>query len=145
VSTLLNFTTNIDSNGRVLTLDSAGTIGVSGAISGGGSILKLGGGVASLSASNSYLGNTTISAGTLTIANGFALGAGSGSTLVGQNALLELTGSITVAESVTLRGVLLSTSGNNTMSGTISLGLADSRVNVDASSQLSLSGILTGP
>ena len=50
------------------TIDTTGgDIGLAGALSGGGGLAKAGSGTLTLSASNTYYGNTTVNAGTLAI------------------------------------------------------------------------------
>lgn len=108
--------------------NSGGTLHVSGQVSGVGGIKKISAGMLLLSASNSFTGNTTINAGVLRAAHNSALGATNGSTTVADGAALELTGDITMAENLTLRGsgigdagALLSVSGTNTVTGNITI------------------------
>ncbi len=59
-------------NGIILTTGDSGDDTVSGIISGAGSLTKAGSGTLTLSAVNTYTGNTTISAGTLTVSGTLA-------------------------------------------------------------------------
>jgi hypothetical protein len=71
------------------TIDSqAFNVGIQATLAGSGGLTKVGAGNLRLSASNSYLGNTTVSAGTLTVANPNALS--NGSVLLGNHATLAL-------------------------------------------------------
>lgn len=64
---------------------------VSGAISGvGGGLIKEGIGTLTLSGTNSYTGNTTVNAGTLTLQNGAAIADGAGPVTVALGATLQL-------------------------------------------------------
>ena len=59
-------------NGITLTTGDSGDDTVSGIISGAGSLTKAGSGTLTLSAANTYTGDTTISAGTLTVSGTLA-------------------------------------------------------------------------
>ncbi|NBT25489.1 MAG: hypothetical protein EBT09_02790, partial [Actinobacteria bacterium] len=110
---------------------------ISGVISGAGAVSKTTSSTSTLtlSASNTYTGSTTVSAGTLSVTDAGALGAASAGTTVdsGATLLIDTTGAsgITVAEPLTLSGTGVSSGGalrsvadaanTNTVSGAISL------------------------
>ena len=74
--------------GATATLDTQNyNMTVAGAVSGSGGLAKLGAGMLTLSASNSYCGGTQITAGTLQVGNAAALGIGS---LTANGGLLDL-------------------------------------------------------
>jgi fibronectin-binding autotransporter adhesin len=123
---------------RPLTINSpgGGTLSVgtnrlltwNGTVSGAGAIGKQGAGRLVLAAANGFTGPLTVSAGYLRISDSAALGASGQGTTVGDGAALELIGPITLAEPLSLAGagpgaagVLLSTSGGQTLNGTITV------------------------
>jgi autotransporter-associated beta strand protein len=127
---------------------------IAGVLAGNGSLTKNGAGTTILSASNTYAGATTISVGTLEIANAAALGATSTGTTVESGAQLSLNGSISGiifnAEPLTISGsgvsssgALLNTAGDNTFAGNITLAAASTIANAN-SSALKLSGTING-
>jgi autotransporter-associated beta strand protein len=63
----LTISGSIDNGGNALTLGGAGPMTISGAISGSGSLIKDGSGTVTLTASSSFSGSTTVSAGKLLI------------------------------------------------------------------------------
>jgi autotransporter-associated beta strand protein len=73
-------------------------------ISGAGALTKAGAGNLTLSGANTYTGLTTVSAGTLTVANSAALGSGDAGTVVSAGATLALQGGVTLNETLTLNG-----------------------------------------
>jgi len=115
---------------RVLTLNVATTAiidGVASGSGGSGGIIKTGAGNLSLANTNTYSGNTTVVAGTLTLSADDALG--SGSTTIASGATLALTGGITVDQtSTTLAGTgvggdgaIRNLTGDNRLTGDFSL------------------------
>ncbi|WP_443969467.1 autotransporter-associated beta strand repeat-containing protein [Sphingobium sp. CR28] len=64
-------------NNGSLVFNRSDNIGFSDLVSGAGSVVKNGAGIVTLTANNSYLGSTTINAGTMTINGGLQLAAGS--------------------------------------------------------------------
>ncbi|MFM8508176.1 MAG: beta strand repeat-containing protein, partial [Actinomycetota bacterium] len=133
-------------NGGSLVYSSSATQTLSGAISGSGALTKNTSdtSVLTLSAGNSYTGNTTVSNGVLAISNNTALGTTAGTTSVATDATLQLSGGISVAETIYVAGdgvtvsaaevgVIRSLSGANTITGQISLQAA-SEIQVDAGS-----------
>lgn len=118
---------------------SSGDITISGVISGGSALTKLGTGKLILSGANSYTGATTISAGVLNIQNTLATGTSAGGVSITSGTALEMQGNISVvSETITINGTgiggagaLRNISGSNSWSGTITQGSA-SRINSDA-------------
>jgi len=113
-------------NNGILTIDRTGTFDITGAISGSGTLTKLGSGTVNVSSANSYGGLTTISAGILNIQNSTALGSGAAGTVVNGSGVLTLQGGIAVSgESLSItnaasdRSVIENVSGNNTWTGNI--------------------------
>ena len=91
---------------------------VSGVISGNGALIKQGNGTLTLAGSNTYMGSTTVSAGTLSIASDANLGAGN---LILAGSTLDVSGATTIDNAITLTGN--SSIGNAsavTLSGAIS-------------------------
>lgn len=82
------------SNDGILVLDRPGTLTVSGAISGSGSLVKQGPGLAILSGNSDFTGLTTVTAGTLRLGTGGALGAPDGLVTVEPGATLDLRGQL---------------------------------------------------
>ena len=115
-------------------------------------LTKSGNGTLSLSGANAYDAATTISAGAINIQSNTALGTTTGSTSVTSGAALEVQNNITVTgELLTLNGAgvtatplgaLRNVSGNNTLTGAITLASA-STIRSDADT-LTLSGGITG-
>lgn len=121
-------TGNIIDNGA-LVFKRAGTLTVTGAISGTGSVTNDGTGTVILAANNSYIGGTTINGGALQIGNGEPTGSLSGEspivdngtlifnstapfTLAGFNAVISGTGNVWVRGPGLVKAI-----GNNTYSG----------------------------
>ncbi|MDF1754814.1 MAG: autotransporter-associated beta strand repeat-containing protein [Verrucomicrobiales bacterium] len=124
---------------------------IAGIISGTGGLTKIGNGSLTLSGSNTYEGATLIDDGTVTISNDNALGTPGGGTSINQvnDARLQLSGNITIAEEITLTGrspglgtTLRNSSGNNTISGEVILE-GDIRIQ-SGSGSLTFSGGVTG-
>lgn len=94
-----------------------GNLVFSGVISGAGAVNTTS--TPTFSGANTYTGNTTVSSGTLTIANTSGSGTGSGNVTLGTNATLLLSGG-TVSGSVTLgNGSTLSTGAVGTVGGNV--------------------------
>jgi autotransporter-associated beta strand protein len=91
-------------------------------ISGSGSISKSGGGVLTLSGTNTYSGDTTLTSGTLAVGNNSALGTGTLAMAAGTT-LSFLTGNFHITNNITLAGDPTFTTlvgSTNTISGVIS-------------------------
>lgn len=127
------------------------TATISAELAGSGGFTKAGVGMLNLTASNSYSGPTTVSAGgILSISNPGALGSTNGATTVAIGGQLRLVGGITVAdEALTIsgsvadamgRGALRSHSGSNVWTGPITVaGTAETWINA-ASAPITLTG-----
>lgn len=123
---------------------------------GASGLTKMGVSGLSLTAANTYSGVTYISQGAVTISNNNALGSTAGHTVINANGstttggTLYLTNNITVAEDITITGpgdgiaanynaTIASTSGTNTITGTITLSGATSyRFGANAGTVLNL-------
>jgi fibronectin-binding autotransporter adhesin len=128
------------------------TLNVSSAITDGASTFNLtknGTGVLALSGSNDYDGATAINTGVLNIQHNNALGTAVGGTTVASGAALQLQGNITITgETLSLNGpgmasangALRNISGNNTWGGDITIQAANTRIQADAGSLLTVSG-----
>jgi fibronectin-binding autotransporter adhesin len=127
-------------------VDAAQTFTVASAITGSGTLNKTGAGTMVLSGANTYTGATVIASGVIDVKNPLALGTAAGGTTVNSGAELDFETNVAVgAETVMLNGngtagngALRNISGNNSLSGSISLGSA-SMVGSDLGT-LSLSG-----
>ena len=156
-TTLVLNTVNGIGGGQTLTLDgngagSQGTIdGVINSGGGNGGIIKIGNGTWVLTnGGNNYGGQTRIDNGILSITAGGALGDTASNTDVNSGGQLQLNGGITTPEDIVIsgdggpnNGALRSETGNNTVTGTISMS-GDARINVAPGSTLTLAGDLNG-
>lgn len=111
------------------------------------SLTKLGTGRLALSNANTFGGAVNVNAGTVVVQNPAALGTGAGSTIVADNAMLEIQTNV-VGENLTItgqgvgsQGALFNASGNNTWSGNITLATGASIGAADTLS-LTISGII---
>ncbi len=122
------------------------TLTLEGAISGSGGLTLKENSTVILSGGNTYNGDTWVDAGVLRAAHNNALGSTSGITTVTDGATLQLSNGITTAENLVIRGsgvgdagALQSVSGNNTVTGSISIdGFAPGVTRVGAASGASL-------
>ena len=132
-----------------LVFNRSGTVTVSNAINGTGTLAQNGGGTLTLDGTNGYLGATTISTGILNVRNSSALGSGSAGVTVADGAALELEGSGFTVSGKPLYlaggggggggGALRNISGANSWTGAITLNGATT-IQSDAGS-LALAGI----
>ena len=107
-----------------------------GLIEGTGGVAKSGAGTFTLTAANTYSGETTVQSGSLKVSDAVALGATNGATTVESGATLEVSGGISVAENITISGEGVGNGGairslgdgENTLSGTITL-TGNARIN----------------
>ena len=148
-----NFTGNIAlARDAILTSASAGTVAISGDLSGTGAITATGTGTIVLSGNNSLTGGATVTSGaTLVAASNTALGGTTAGTTVNSGGTLGLQGGITIpaGEAFTIAGVgvgsagaLNNVSGTNAVTGNITLS-ANSNVGA-AAGTLNLSGVISG-
>lgn len=127
-----------------------GNSNISGIISGSGLVTKSGTGTLTLSGANTFSGNKNVDAGILSAENALALGS-SGSITVASGAALSLAGGITLARPVTINGTgpsnngaLRNGAGNNTLSGTLTLGSASRIESNSGTLTLSAATAVTG-
>jgi autotransporter-associated beta strand protein len=146
----------------IFSYDSASAQTLSGVISGAGTLRKdtSSAGTLTITNANTYTGPTQVVKGVVAITNNSALGTTAGSTAVSSDATLSLSGGLVVAEPLALAGdgvressldigAVRSASGNNTLSGAITLTApteiqtdADT-LTIDVSSGASISGAHT--
>jgi autotransporter-associated beta strand protein len=150
-STITGVTTNdltlnntINLNANLLTVNGAGNVTLSNAISGIGGITKAGTSTLTLSGANTYSGTTTLTAGTVIAGTDTALGTGTltmgGGTLqAGGAGARTLANAVTLTASSTITGV---TSNFLTLSNTI--GLGDSILTVNGAGNVTLSNTISG-
>jgi autotransporter-associated beta strand protein len=128
---------------RTLTVAGTGETVIGGVVANGGgstagALSKSGAGRLILLGANTYSGTTTITAGTVEIRNGAALGGTTAGTSVSSGATLALAGGITTAEGLSLsgtgvggNGALRNLSGTNTITSRVTLAAA-SRIQSDS-------------
>lgn len=137
-------------NGQALTLQDTvavglGAIDLQGVIAGGGSLLKTGSGTIFIRGNNTFFGSIDIQQGGLQIFHVNALGTTDVGTSIRPGAFLQLnSGGLNVAEPLSLAGTVLSTTGNNSLTGPLTLPgpLAGT---VNCVSPLTISGVVSGP
>jgi fibronectin-binding autotransporter adhesin len=133
--------------GTVTVNKTSGTDTFSGDIQGAQGVIKDGAGILALAGASTYTGTTTVSAGTLLITNGNALGSTAAGTVVANGARLLLSptsGNITVGnEALTISGtgasgwVLRNATGANTWGGKVTLA-ADATIQSASGASLTL-------
>ena len=117
-------TINLHTSGQIMPINVQGFSGtIAGVISGPGTLVKQGTGTLTLTNINTYTGNTTISAGTLTIGDPGQLNSGSYAGTIADNAALTYNSSA----AQTLTGIISGT-GTLTQNGPGTLTLNDSAV-----------------
>ena len=141
IGATLTVSGTVQNGGFTLTTAPAGTMRLSGAISGTGGLTDVGSGRLALSGDNSYDGLTMIDAGTLVASHSQALGSTAGATQVEIGSVLQLSGGISVADSLILLGTVESVSGSNTWSGPV---MPAGTVQVDSGVSFNMSGSMTG-
>jgi autotransporter-associated beta strand protein len=136
------------------TLSCNGVMNISCPISGSGSLTKAGTSTVTLTANNSYLGSTIISAGVMKIQNPYALGDVAGNTLVSNGARLELQGGIAVnSEMIRIAGnggnffgaiqsSINGASATNIWAGNITVAEAGTRIGAQANATLVVAGVI---
>jgi autotransporter-associated beta strand protein len=102
-------TTNIPGTGSISNIGSAGTVTLSGNIS-GGAVTMAGGGAMVLSGSNTYTGQTIVSSGSLQVTTSNALGSGTALVSVSNGAQLYITANVNLASN---KPIYLQGTGNN--------------------------------
>ncbi len=133
------------------TVNGAGNTTIGGAIgTGNGTLNKAGAGLLTLSAANLYTGATSVTDGTLAVANAAGLGTIAGGTTVSSGAALRIENVAIGAEALILNGTgiggtgALTATGTSSTSGTVSLA-TNSTVGVAAGADsLTLSGAVSG-
>jgi autotransporter-associated beta strand protein len=149
--TLTISTVGISGTDVDLTVGGAGNTTISAAIAtGNGGLIKDGAGTLTLSGANTYAGLTSVNAGVVAVSSAAGLGTTAGGTTVAAGAALQVSGTVTIAEPLTLNsdgiggaGALRKTANNTTtLSGPISLASA-ARINADAGT-LTITGGITG-
>ena len=119
-----------------------------GALSGSVAISVVGSGTVTFDQANTYTGSTTVSSGTLLVANASGLGSAAAGTTVLGTGTLELSGGITInGESMTIsgsaaNGALRSVPGNNSIQGSMLTLGGNTKIGVDAG-QLKINETLT--
>ena len=115
-----------------------------------GDLVKSGGAILSLAASNAIASNTTVSAGALNLQNGGALGSGTNLS-VANNARVELASNITVSGKTAVLsgnggdffGALRTATDTNTWAGPVVIGDLNARIGIGSSGRLTVDGPVT--
>ncbi|WP_193760045.1 autotransporter-associated beta strand repeat-containing protein [Azorhizobium caulinodans] len=115
-------------NNAALVFNRSDATSFAGAISGTGTLTKLGSGELSLTGTNTYSGGTTIGAGTLRASSAQALGSGG----------------LTINRGGTLRGSSSFTFGNNVVLSNAGTATTNAAISVDAGQTVNVSGVISG-
>jgi autotransporter-associated beta strand protein len=133
-------------NNSALTFNRTNSQTVANAISGTGALTQAGSGTTTLSGTNSFTGGAAVTAGTLALQNGSAIGTGTVGTVVSSGATLRLDGGVTAANNGTLSlagtgvagaGALVGANAINRWSGNLAL-TADATVSTSGANFLAL-------
>ena len=137
----INFTSGVTNN-AALVYDLAGNETGSYAISGGGTLTKLGAGMLTLAGTSTYTGGTTLSAGTLRAGSNTAFGSAN-SPMAVNSGVLDIGGnSVSVGNLSGTGGTILNNGGS---AGTLAIGSGSyGGVIADGASQLALSKVGNG-
>jgi fibronectin-binding autotransporter adhesin len=148
--TMLTGTGTVSMGSGNLTLNTSSSDAFDGVITGNGSLIKAGSATLTLNGTNTYTGNTNINAGILSITNSAALGSttspGPGTAYIAASAELDLSNNISIGNNIVVNanGTLLNLSGNNTITGNVTL-ITSSKINVvNQADTLGISGIVSG-
>lgn len=118
-------------------------------ISGSAAIIKGGTGDLSLTGANTFTGQLTVQDGELHVSNDQALGSTAANTMLTGDAMLQVSGDVTVDENLFLNSAgktnvgVLRNQGDNLWTGSIFLG-QQTVVNVPTNSVLDISGVING-
>ena len=137
----------IDNNGKDLTFagNVSGTlVQVQSVISGSGGLIKTGNVSVLMYQSNSFSGPVQLSQGSMTIYNGYALGAASAGTTIASNATLILASSITVPEPLVLSGTLYGAGLGQVLTGPLTLADTNAVLRVASGYSLSVNSVISG-
>lgn len=144
---------SVNLNGFNLLLQtSGGGLNLYCVISGAGNIIKVAnGGQVQLTQNNTFSGTFTVSGGNIAIYHNNALGTTAGSTIVNAGATVNIaTGGLTIPENFTIAGTgnvgagaLRNFTGNNTLTGTISLS-GSATIQSDTGNTLTINGVISG-
>ena len=126
-----------------LTLDSAGTIQVTGRISGAATLTKTGSGTLAITSDQGWSGGTQLQAGTLSL-SGATASLGAGAVQLASGTVLALGPDVALANQLTSQGATLrQLSGRSALSGDLVL-TADSTLDVAGGATLALQGGISG-
>jgi uncharacterized repeat protein (TIGR02543 family) len=152
---LVNLDSDLQTLALPMTLDatrafnaSNGPVTMNGMLSGPGGIVKTGAHALTLAQGNSFEGLTSVGSGALRVSHPNALGTTNVSTTVVSNGSVEISGSVTVPEPLTVgdsgaAGALRATGGTNVWSGRVTQ-TAPSRFRALAGSRLVMAGGVSG-